>query len=346
MTIEKYNIDSKVNGKAENFEIKFDTSSEQFQNDVERIRIATGIKHDDAFFLNRQLNFAKQRINEPIYADLKLINGGLLPTVADTPLGADSVSYPSMDGVGKAQALADMGDDIPLAEVKATESTEGFVNFSLGYKYTWQDQNRSNFAGGSFNIITRKALYVRRGLDENANNILGFGYSQNNKQILKGMYNHPDVTNTQVADGGSGTEWSNKTAQQIVDDVRGAFDTIYDETNGSGMPDTMQVSQAVFRKLEPLNISTEVVSPKERLERDLGIRIEPVTQLNNKFTGNTNGFVLYKNDPFFIESEVPLRLQTLSPILKSELETLVPSVQRLGSVKLYQPKSIRYYYGI
>lgn len=346
MTIEKYNVDSRINGKLENFEIKFDVSSEQFQADVQRIKSVTGMKHDDAFFLNRQLNYAKQRINEPVYADLKLINGGLLPLVSDTPLGADSVSYPSMDGVGKAKALADMGDDIPLTEVKATETTEGFVNFSLGYKYTWQDSNRSNFAGGNFNIITRKALYVRRGLDENANTILGFGYFQNNKQILKGMYNHPDVTATQVVDGGSGTEWSTKSAQQIVDDVRDAFDTIYNETNGSAMPDTMQVSQAVYRKLEPLNISTEVVSPRERLERDLGIRIEPVTQLNNAFTGNSNGFVLYRNDPLFIEAEVPLRLQTLSPILKSELETLVPSVQRIGSTKLYQPKSIRYYYGI
>lgn len=343
MTIEKYNIDSRINGKLENFEIKFDTSSQEFQDEVARIKMFCGShRHDDAFFLNRQLNYAKQRINEPVYADLKLINGGLLPLVADTPLGADSVSYPSMDGVGKAQALSDMGDDIPLTEVKATETIEGFVNFSLGYKYTWQDMNRSNFANGNFNIISRKALYVRRGLDENANTILGFGYVQNGKQILKGMYNHPDVQNVAV----SGGTWATKSAQQIVDDVRDAFDDIYNETNGSATPDTMQVSQAVYRKLEPLNISTEVVSPRERLERDLDIRIEPVTQLNNAFTGDSNGFVLYRNDPLFIEAEVPLRLQTLTPILKSDLETLVPSVQRIGSTKLYQPKSIRYYYGI
>lgn len=338
MTIEKYNVD---NGKLKSFEIKFDVSSQEFQDDVQRIKSATGMKYDDAFFLNRQLNYAKQRINEPVYADLKLINGGLIPLAEDTPVGADSVSYPSMDGVGKAEPLANMGDDIPLAEVKATETTEGFVNFTLGYKYTWQDSNRSKFAGGNFNIIARKALYVRRGLDENANTIIGFGY----KDILKGMYNHPEVQSSTVSPVSGGT-WATKSAQQIVDDVRDAYDAIYNDTNGSAPPDTMQISQAVYRKLEPLNISTEVVSPRERLERDLDIRIVPVTQLNSAFTGNSNGFVLYKNDPLFIEAEIPLKLQTLSPILKSELETIVPSVQRIGSVKIYNPKSIRYYYGI
>jgi hypothetical protein len=338
MTIETIKVDSKnAEGKIEVLEYKIDTNSDDFKSDM-AVALNNGLRNDDAFFLARQLNFAKQRITEPVYSQLKFLNGGLLSQDSSAPLGADTVSYPSMDISGKVDLDSDDSDDFPLAETQASEELAKFANYHTGYAFTMQDMRRSQLAGGAFNIMARKVLASRLLIDQNLDKILRVGDS---RVGLQGFINNPNVPNVAV----SGAVWASKSAQQRVDDVVKAYDDMLDDTNGNEIPDTLLLDVASYRLLQPLNVDSQILTPKQLIESQLNVRIEWVSQLKGAFTGDTNGFILYKNDPLKVEAELPLRLETLPTVIAhGNSKTKVTS--RIGSVKFYYPKSASYNYGI
>ena len=338
MNIETIRVDSKNSkGEAEVLEYKIDTNSVSFQADM-ACGLNNGLNQDNAFFLARQLNFAKQRITEPKYAQLKFLNNGLVSQDTSTPLGADTVSYPEMDATGVAELESDDNDDFPLSEVQASENSAKFANYNAGYAFTMQDIRRSSLAGGSFNIMTKKVLAARKAIDTSLDKIIRIG---DPRVGLQGFTNHASVPNVAVAGG----VWSAKSTQQRIDDVQKAYDDMLDLTNGDEIPDTLLLDLASYRLLQPINEDTQIKTAKTALEAELGIRIEWVTQLKNTFTGASNGFILYKNDPLNVEVELPLRLETL-PTVVAHGNSKTKVTSRIGSVKFYYPKSASYNYGI
>lgn len=336
--VETFKIDSKNSeGKLEAFEIKIDHDSEAFKADV-ALGLNNGLKKDDAFFLARQLNFAKQRITEPLYTDLLFINGGMITINSETPVGADTISYPTMDISGKADLEADGNDDFPFTETQANEELAKFANYNLGYKFTMQDIRRSQMAGGSFNIITRKVLGVRRGIDENLDAIIRNG---DPRVGITGFFNNSLVPNVAV----TGAVWASKTDQEVVDDVKRAHDAMLDDTNGKEVPNTMTLDVASFSRINPLNLDTQIESIRLKLERELELRIVRVPQTKGIYTGASSGFTLYANDPLKVDAEVPLRLETL-PTVVAHGSSVTKATSRIGSVKFYYPKSASYNYGI
>tara|TARA_R110000868_G_scaffold156005_4_gene382680 strand:+ start:283 stop:1299 length:1017 start_codon:yes stop_codon:yes gene_type:complete len=338
MNIETIRVDSKnTKGEIEVLEYKIDTNSESFKADM-NIALNNGLRNDDAFFLARQLNFAKQRITEPLYSDLHFLNNGLVSQDTSAPLGADSISYPTMDITGKAELESDDNDDFPLTEVIASEELAKFANYNAGYAFSMQDIRRSSLAGGAFNIMTRKVLAARRVIDENLDKVIRIGDA---RVGLQGFTNNPLVPNAAV----TGAVWASKSAQERVDDISRAFDAMDSETKGKEIPDTLLLDNTSYRLLQPLNIDSQILSPRQVIEAELNITIKSVSQLKGTFLGASNGFILYKNDPLKVEVELPLRLETL-PTVVAHGNSKTKVTSRVGSVKFYYPKSASYNYGI
>jgi hypothetical protein len=75
----------------------------------------------------------------------------------------------------------------------------------------------------------------------------------------------------------------------------------------------------------------------------INVRVKGLPELNKKFTGNTDGFVFFKNDPDFVEQLVPTFFDTTDPQQEGWTFT-VYCRSRYGGVIIRQPKMfvIRY----
>lgn len=342
MTIETFKLD---NGE----EFKIDTSLPEFKA-YERAADQVGIsKKDDSFFFARNLEFIRQQVFKPKYAELKLLNGGLLPINSAIPEGAETDTYDTLDSAGEAAVVADFADDIKTVEVFGAQVTNGIKSIATSYLYSVQDLRRDKMLGQvGRSSVENKALAARRALDQKIEKMLGFGDSAFG---IKGMFNAASVPSAAAAATGSGstTTWSTKTAANILADVEEAINDMIDLTGGNEIPNTMLVDATNYHLIKKKALDTTMYSGKSILkyiEEEYNLKVEWVQQLKNGFVNGTkSGFVLYNNAQDKLEGVLPIRLMPHAPQVKN-LATKNILEARCGGVRAFYPYSLSYTTGI
>lgn len=176
---------------------------------------------------------------------------------------------------------------------------------------------------------------------EAMNNTLFFGYQAlgipgllNNKQL-----NAP----AQVGNPG----WATKTGDLILADLQEAFDAAERATNNLISPDTMMISAASLSliKKKALNTLNPSVSIYDKFMEDNDIKnVVRCPELNSAFTGNSNGFILFNNNPDYIEHLVGTMYDTMPP-QQVELGFVVYTYSSHGGLVIRQPKMFAIRYG-
>jgi hypothetical protein len=328
-------IDSKGNKTL--IDITIDPASPEFRKDMQEVSYVTR-SDQDTFFLARALNYAKQKIVMPIYPEYKFANGGLISLDGSVPVGADSSTYKESDGTGKMKPLAEDSDDYPLVEVKTQEKKNIYKDYAHGLRISYRDIERSAFLGDQiFNILDRKIQIIRRTADQQLDDLIAFGDKETG---LVGFLNNPNVPNTAVA----GATWANKSDQEIMDDIKKAVSSYRKDTRGIS-PNRMLLSVDSYDRLISSNLNSNFVSPLDRIQSLYPIRVEWVAQMENIFTGDSNGFVLYNDSSEFVQADIPLRLEARD-IERKSLSWKQPYRLRAGSTLIYMPKTVSYNYGI
>jgi hypothetical protein len=342
MPIQKFKLD---NGE----ELKIDTSSPEFMSYENAAKQVGLVKNDAAFFFARNLEFVRQKIFKPTYAELKLLNGGLLPINTSIPEGAEEDTYDVLDSTGEADIITDFGDDIKTVEVFGNEYTNKIKSLADAYIYSVQDMRKDRMLGNvGRSVITNKALAARKAVDQKIEKMLGFGDS---RYGITGMFNHAEVPSNAVAATGTGssTLWSTKTAANILADIESAIDDIGDISEDNEAPDTMIVSSPGYRIMQKKALDTTNYSGMSILkyvEKEYGLRVVPMQQLKNGFvSGTKSGFVLYKNSEEKLEGVLPIRLMPHAPQIKN-LATKNILEARCGGTRVFFPYSVSYNYGI
>ena len=329
-------------------EFKFDASSYEFQG-YQNIAQNIASRQDEAFFFARNLEFVRQKIFTPTYAELKLLNGSLLPLNTSIPDGAVTDTYDILDSTGNAKIVGNYADDIPTVAVMGTEQTNSIHSIKTSYIYSKQDARQDRmFGNAGRSVITNKALSARKALDQELNNILAFGSVEYG---IAGMFSNANVPLNAVAGTGSGasTLWSTKTAPNILADVDSAIQSMIDVSNGNEVPNHLLLDSTSYFLIrnKPLDISNySGMTVLKYIEQEYNLKVEAVQQLKSRFANNTkSGFVLYNNSSEKLEGVIPLRLEPQPPeLVNSKIKIILEA--RCGGTRVFYPYSMSYSYGI
>ncbi len=342
MPIQKFKLD---NGE----EIKIDTSSPEFMSYENAAKQVGLVKNDEAFFFARNLEFVRQKIFMPTYAELKLLNGGLLPINSSIPEGAEEDTYDVLDSTGEADIITDFGDDIKTVEVFGNEYTNKIKSLADAYIYSVQDMRKDRMLGNvGRSVITNKALAARKAVDQKIEKMLGFGDS---RYGITGMFNNSNVPIDAVAATGTGssTLWSTKTAANILADVEEAINDMINVSNGNEVPTRMLLDATNYHLIKKKALDTtnySGMSILKYIEQEYGLTVDWVQQLKNGFVNGTkSGFVLYSNSEEKLEGVLPIRLMPHAPQIKN-LATKNILEARCGGTRVFFPYSVSYSYGI
>ena len=330
-------------------ELKIDTSNPMFQSFEAAAKQIGVSRSDEAFFFARNLEFIRQQIFKPVYSELKLLNGGLLPINTSIPEGAETDTYDILDSTGEAAIIADFADDIKTVETSGKEVTNKIKSLATSYIYSVQDLRRDKMLGmAGRSSVEQKAMSARRSLDQKIDSILRVGDANFG---ISGMFNAAGVPSAAAAATGTGstTTWSTKTAANILADVEKAINDMIDLSKGNEIPNTMLVDATNYALISKKALDTTFYSGMtvlKYIEQNYNLKVEWVQQLKNAFVNNTkSAFVLYNNAQDKLEGVLPIRLMPHAPQIKN-LSTKNILEARCGGVRIFYPYSVSYTTGI
>lgn len=269
----------------------------------------------------------------------------------DTTTGNEwvkSITYYSADMVGAADWFHHTALDVPLAELTREKFERGIEMAAIGYRYTLEEVASAMNVPG-LNLTADKATACRRAYEEFVDNIALRGAPAKNMQ---GLINSSLVTATTLpADGTSGgTEFADKTNEQIIRDVNNALTGIAQGTNWLYYADTVLLPPAVLvamagRIIQYTNITLlQWIKEFNVLTVQTGqpITIAGVRGLETAGVGGISRMVSYRRDPAVLKMWIPMPHRFLPVWQRGPLVFDVPGIFRIGGVEIRLPAAMRY----
>lgn len=222
---------------------------------------------------------------------------------SDIPAGAETYAYDVFKRSGAAKILAPGASDIPLVDADLERHTVNIYSIALGFNVTVQELRQAQMVGAG--IETTKAETVRKGIAEKENRIAFIGDKEHN---IKGLTNATGVQVYAVPQGsGSSTKWADKTADEIVSDIRKAKNKV-NKLDGH-QADTLLVTPDSFEHLEkPFNEFTKQTVLEYIKSQNWFTRIETVNDLKGQGAADSECFVVLDSSPSVVELGVPMEI--------------------------------------
>jgi hypothetical protein len=269
----------------------------------------------------------------------------------DTTTGNEwvkSITYYSADMVGAADWFHHTALDVPLAELTRDKFERGIEMAAIGYRYTLEEVATAMNTPG-LNLTADKATACRRAYEEFVDNIALRGAPAKNMQ---GLINSSLVAATTLpADGATGgTEFADKTNEQVIRDINNALIGIAQGTNWLYYADTVLMPPAVLvglagRIIQYTNITLlEWIKTYNVLTVQTGqpITLAGVRGLETAGVGGISRMVSYRRDPAVLKMWIPMPHRFLPVWQRGPLVFDVPGIFRLGGVEVRMPAAMRY----
>ncbi|NTS31276.1 DUF2184 domain-containing protein [Phyllobacterium sp. BT25] len=302
-------------------------------------------------FLIRQASLIEPTVYAMQYQEIQY--SSLIPVDYSAPEWIQSVTYFSMDSVGRAEWFNGNAHDVPKVELTRDKLETSVSMAAIGYGYNLEELGTAQLLG--MNLNPEKASAARRIAEEKIDVVsfvgdTGKGYS--------GLVNNATVTATTApADGtGSTTTFSTKTPDQILRDINGVLTGIFTGTLGAEIADTLLLPYSVLldlstRRIDAVN-QTTILEWIERNNIYTRTRRQPLTisglfgYLDAAGAGSTKRMVAYRRSPEVLKMHIPMSFRFLPVWQTGPLKFDVPGIMRLGGVDVRRPKSVRYLDGI
>lgn len=295
----------------------------------------------DTIFFERELEQVKTRSFDVLKAPLSATR--LIPVDSTTSPGAKTVTYEQYDSVGVAKIIANYADDMPLANVSGKQFTSTLKSIGLGYEFSIEDVRAAKFAGKP--LESRKASAAVRGHLVLMN---ALAFDGDDDHGIQGWLTNVNIPAAPVAVGvSSNTEWSTKTPDEILKDLNEAIAAIISLTNGVGMPNTiaLPIEQHQLISTTPRSGTSDTTIKEFFLKANPGFTFEAANELSGKFTGGTDGFVVYERSAEKMWQEIPQMVETF-PTQEVNLAFKVPMHSKHGGTIVPYPLEQRFRYGI
>lgn len=301
---------------------------------------------DGAVFFQRQLEHIKARSYDVQYAELKARQ--LFPVSNEGGPGVTSITYRTYDQVGAAKIIQAYADDLPRADVAGKETTIPVRSVGISYGYNLDEIQASQLTGAA--LDQRRANAAMRSIEQKVNDTAFFGDAESN---LPGLFSNPNIPTGAVVNPGSGTEWVNKTPDEILFDVNDLFADIFETTKMVERGNTLMLPPAQWSYISSTprsaNSDTTILmylvqnSPYLNSVDDI-IPVNECAAENNPEL-STDAMVAYDRSPDKLQLEIPVELEMM-PVQQKNLEFVVPGRNRLAGLNIYYPLSLAIATGI
>jgi hypothetical protein len=307
-------------------------------------------KLDDAanLFLPLQLEKLSSKVNLIRYPDLTYMRA--FPLAVDLPApGQTSYAYADEDISGSAaQAGASYSDKGPRVGISRKKNTSPVVPITAHYGFNLGEIESAMRLGMSLNQSGARA--ARRLIEQTMDTRCWNGdASLNIPGFLTG-----GITADQVAAGGGGSRlWANKTAAEIVADIRTAYQAILTAINGvSGIrPNRLALpaTQRADLALRPRDSGTDETVLAFLLRTlktyDPNFDIVETQALVGSGTGTTDEFALFRAEPEVL-GQVLVKPYSELPPQEDGYDVVIHCSGEHGGVVVLQPKACGRFRGI
>lgn len=326
------------------------------------IMASAGVRFDSAddasVFFARELDYVKAQSYDVEYPELTALS--LFPQTSEADEGAETITYYTYDNVGLAKILDNYSTDLPRADVIGSPSFAQIKSIGDSYGYSAQEMRASRLAGKS--LDTRKGESARYQIENLTNKIAWAG---DKKSGLMGVLSDgQNIPLYLVGTGASSnkTKWTEKTADEILDDINGMAKQVAKVTKNVERPDTLCVPADVYMDISTRRIpdtSTTVLkfildhapyikevistaeldadSPETNPYATSGVQYSIGAQTYTTTEGVGVAF-LFKNDVRKLALENPMPFKQY-PLQVRNLETIIPCEARTAGVIVYYPLS-------
>jgi len=301
---------------------------------------------DGAVFFQRQLEHIKSRSYDVQYAELKARS--LFPVSNEGGPGVTSITYRTYDQIGAAKIIQAYADDLPRADVAGKETTIPVRSVGISYGYNLDEIQASQLTGAA--LDQRRANAAMRSIEQKVNDTAFFGDATSG---LPGLFSNPNIPSGAVVNPGSGTEWVNKTPDEILFDVNDLFADIFETTKMVERGNTLMLPPAQWSYISSTpratNSDTTILMFLVQNSPYLN-SVDDIIPVNECTAGDNpelsaDAMVAYDRSPDKLQLEIPVELEMM-PVQQKNLEFVIPGRNRLAGLNIYYPLSLAIATGI
>ncbi len=301
---------------------------------------------DGAVFFQRQLELIKARSYDVRYAELKARQ--LFPVSNEGGQGITTITYRTYDQAGAAKIINAYADDLPRADVAGKETTIPVRSVGISYGYNLDEIQSSQLTGAA--LDQRRANAARRSVEQVVNDVAFFGDATSG---MGGLFDNPNIPTGAVVNPGGGTEFVNKTPDQILFDINDLFSDIFETTKMVEQGNTLLLPAAQWSYImsTPRASNSDTTIAQYAAQNSPYLNsiddIIPVNECNAADNPllSTDAMVAYDRNPDKLQLEIPVELEML-PVQQKNLEFVIPGRSRLAGLNIYYPLSLAIATGI
>ena len=301
-----------------------------------------------AFAISQTASIEVQ-INEIEYPDI--VYDTLVPVSSSAHPFAKTITFYSMDSVGRAGFVNGNSNDIPMVDLSMNSHEEKVLTSAVGYYIGWEEAGQAQMHG--FNLDSEKAGLARRAAEEHCDRI---ALSGDSGYQLSGLFNTAGIDKVTFAAGettggttfGLGATGMNQ--DEICDRVNSLISGVITDSLKIEMADTILMPLTTFNYLSskrmPDGVPGTVLDWIKKYNpytahtgKELDIR--GLIDLETAGTGGIKRMVAYRKAPDVLKFHKPMDHQFLPP-QPTILNIAVPGVQRIGGTEIRKPLAVRY----
>jgi hypothetical protein len=300
-------------------------------------------------FLQAQTTYLEPQVYRMKYPELNYRD--LVPIDASASEWAKSVTFYSVDMVGKADWFNHLARDVPLADVTRGKHEIGIEMAAVGYRYTLEELGQAMMVPNT-NLTVERAAAARRAYEEFVHNKALYGAVEKN---WLGLLNHsaPTVIN-------AGATWATQLATPatgitaILNDVNGVLTNIWQASLTVETADTLLLPLKSMGQLTITQLPNTTMNLMEWIKRNNIYTTTTNQQLNilgvrGLDTGGAAGqgrAVAYRKDPEIVKMHIPMPHRFLPVWQTGPMVFDIPGVFRLAGLEIRRPGAFRYLDGI
>lgn len=304
-------------------------------------------------FLEGELEKRDMTLNEPLSSvtwprDIIANTGGGWVESTSNMFSDYSTTGGNEDGLIRGQT-----NNIPVVQGNVSKDTFKVFPWSNVLKVPYIDQEKLKGIGRSLNDI------LDNGIKLNYNKTIDhMVYEGLPEDDIYGLVNNPEVSAILATEGASTkTEWSDKTADEILEDINQALNKTWEQSEYdlTGMANHLLIppnlySHIVTRKVsEAGNVSLLTYLLENNIANNQGVNlvISPSRWCSQAGTGKKNRMVAYVNAKNRVLIDIPVPLQRgLTEVSAKDLAYYTSFVANLGQVKFLYTQCALYVDGI
>ena len=259
-------------------------------------------------FLVSQTAYIEAQVVEVLYPDIQY--PALIPVDTSANEWAKSITYYSIDKVGKANWFHAAAKDIHIADIERAKHENTVEMADIGYRYNLEELGQAMMIPNT-NLTADRASAARRAYEEFVDDVALRGKAE---KSIYGIMNYPGITMVLASIQGGHTTWDQKDADGIITDVNNALTGIYVSSLTVEMADTLLLPVGALTIMSTKRIPNTTASVLDYLKLNnvyTQTTGQPLTirALRGLETAGQNGsgrMVAYRKDPTVLKMHIPM----------------------------------------